>query len=122
MVAETKQFCRECNNMLYPKEDKLEKMLYLACRNCEHFEEAITPTVYTAEYKKSTGKVAMEMAAKEIASDPTLKRISKECSRCNHGVHAVFQPKDNREDEPLSVNYACCRCFKISNSLDGVFS
>lgn len=118
MVVETKQFCRECNNMLYPKEDRLEKMLYLACRNCEHFEEAITPTVYTAEYTKSAGRMVAGAAAKEIAEDPTLKRVSRECSRCNYSVHAVFQTKDNRGDTPLSVNYACCRCFKISNSLD----
>lgn len=118
MVIETKQFCRECNNMLYPKEDKLEKMLYLACRNCEHFEEAVTPVVYVAEYKKSAGKEVIGIGAKEIASDPTLKRVTKECTRCNCLSHAVFQPKDTREDDPLSVNYVCCRCFKLSNSLD----
>ncbi|KAI5167606.1 DNA-directed RNA polymerase II subunit RPB9 [Nematocida sp. ERTm5] len=121
MVVETKQFCRECNNMLYPKEDKLEKMLYLACRNCEHFEEAITPTVYTVEYRKSKGRdVITSSIGKEIAEDPTLRRVEKECTRCSCKVHAVFQKKDERGDEPLSVNYACCRCFKITNSLDGV--
>ncbi|KAH9386496.1 DNA-directed RNA polymerase II subunit RPB9 [Nematocida major] len=118
MVVETKQFCRECNNMLYPKEDKLEKMLYLACRNCEHFEEAISPTVFTAEYKKSAGRAVMGAVVKEMAEDPTLRRINKECTRCSHLVHAVFQTKDNRGDEPLSVNYICCRCFKATNSLD----
>ncbi|KAF7051466.1 hypothetical protein CFC21_059701, partial [Triticum aestivum] len=30
------KFCRECNNILYPKEEKERKLLLFACRNCEH--------------------------------------------------------------------------------------
>ncbi|KFG26486.1 uncharacterized protein NESG_00632, partial [Nematocida ausubeli] len=121
MAVETKQFCRECNNMLYPKEDKLEKMLYLACKNCEHFEESVTPTVYTVEYKKTSREIESGIG-KEIAEDPTLKRIHRKCSRCNCTTHAIFQKKDERGDEPLSVNYVCCKCFKMSNSLDALIN
>nr|XP_023895409.1 DNA-directed RNA polymerases II, IV and V subunit 9A [Quercus suber] len=32
----TMKFCRECNNILYPKEDKDQKILLYACRNCDH--------------------------------------------------------------------------------------
>ncbi|CAI0467069.1 unnamed protein product [Linum tenue] len=32
----TMKFCRECNNILYPKEDREQKMLLYACRNCDH--------------------------------------------------------------------------------------
>ncbi|KAG5559831.1 hypothetical protein RHGRI_003204 [Rhododendron griersonianum] len=32
----TMKFCRECNNILYPKEDKEQKILLYACRNCDH--------------------------------------------------------------------------------------
>uniref|UniRef100_A0A915C2J9 DNA-directed RNA polymerase M/15kDa subunit domain-containing protein n=1 Tax=Parascaris univalens TaxID=6257 RepID=A0A915C2J9_PARUN len=30
------KFCPECNNMLYPKEDKENRQLMYACRNCDH--------------------------------------------------------------------------------------
>ena len=29
------KFCQECNNMLYPKEDKDNRQLLFACRNCD---------------------------------------------------------------------------------------
>lgn len=29
------KFCQECNNMLYPKEDKENRRLLFACRNCD---------------------------------------------------------------------------------------
>ncbi|TVU23579.1 hypothetical protein EJB05_25953, partial [Eragrostis curvula] len=32
----TMKFCRECNNILYPKEDRANKILLFACRNCDH--------------------------------------------------------------------------------------
>ncbi|PWZ28491.1 DNA-directed RNA polymerases II, IV and V subunit 9A [Zea mays] len=32
----TMKFCRECNNILYPKEDRDRRTLFFACRNCEH--------------------------------------------------------------------------------------
>ncbi|KAG6582179.1 DNA-directed RNA polymerases II, IV and V subunit 9A, partial [Cucurbita argyrosperma subsp. argyrosperma] len=32
----TMKFCRECNDILYPKEDRDEKILLYACRNCDH--------------------------------------------------------------------------------------
>jgi hypothetical protein len=40
------QFCQECNNMLYPKEDKENKRLLYACRNCDYSQEADISCVY----------------------------------------------------------------------------
>ena len=34
-------FCVECNNMLYPKENKTEKQLHYVCRNCGYATEGI---------------------------------------------------------------------------------
>ncbi|KAI5188542.1 DNA-directed RNA polymerase II subunit RPB9 [Nematocida sp. AWRm77] len=119
MGRETKQFCRECNNMLYPKEDKQEKTLYLACRNCEHFEEAVSPVVYTVQYASSlTERATLSTSAKDIAADPTYKRVRHiQCTRCGGRVHVVFQTRDIQEESALGVNYVCCVCFKIESSL-----
>ena len=40
------QFCRECNNMLYPKEDKEKRTLMFACRNCPFKQPAKSPCIY----------------------------------------------------------------------------
>lgn len=39
-------FCEECNNMLYPKEDKENKVLLYACRNCTFQAEAENHCIY----------------------------------------------------------------------------
>lgn len=40
------RFCQECNNMLYPKEDKENKLLLYACRNCDFKTEADSYCIY----------------------------------------------------------------------------
>jgi len=115
---ETKQFCRECNNILYPKEDKQEKMLYLACKNCEHFEESVTPVVYSIQYKGGEMKMENNESVRDIANDPTLRRVkTKECTRCKGNLHAVFQMREGQNESALGMNYVCCRCFKIESSV-----
>ena len=39
-------FCIECNNMLYPKEDKENKQLLYACRNCDYKQLADNNCIY----------------------------------------------------------------------------
>jgi DNA-directed RNA polymerase II subunit RPB9 len=114
-MKENKQFCRECNNMLYPKEDKQEKMLYLACRNCEHFEEATNPIVYFTKYKSEGGRSTLSSVARDIANDPTLRRVRRECKECGGAVHVLFQTRDKQEDSALTMTYVCCKCFRFSH-------
>jgi DNA-directed RNA polymerase subunit M/transcription elongation factor TFIIS len=40
------QFCQECNNMLYPREDKINKVLLFQCRNCQYKIQAERPCIY----------------------------------------------------------------------------
>ena len=39
-------FFQECNNMLYPKEDKENKQLLYACRNCDYKQLADNNCIY----------------------------------------------------------------------------
>ncbi|GAU97411.1 hypothetical protein RvY_08717-1 [Ramazzottius varieornatus] len=39
-------FCQECNNMLYPRENKERKVLMYTCRNCDFSQEAGNSCVY----------------------------------------------------------------------------
>ncbi|KAL5140904.1 DNA-directed RNA polymerases II, IV and V subunit 9A [Glycine soja] len=84
------KFCRECNNILYPKEDRDQKVLLFACRNCDHQEVADNFCVYRNEIHHSVGERTQVL--QDVAADPTLPRTkSVRCSQCNHGEAVFFQ-------------------------------
>ncbi|KAM0747150.1 hypothetical protein T439DRAFT_95235 [Meredithblackwellia eburnea MCA 4105] len=64
------EFCDECNNLLYPKEDKVNKVLLYACRNCNYVKETVNPCVF----KHDLIVVARETAGvvEDLETDPTL--------------------------------------------------
>ena len=47
------RFCQECNNMLYPKEDKANKQLVYACRNCDYKQLADNNCIYVIKIRKT---------------------------------------------------------------------
>ncbi|KAH7533804.1 hypothetical protein FEM48_Zijuj04G0170600 [Ziziphus jujuba var. spinosa] len=86
----TMKFCRECNNILYPKEDKERKILLYACRNCDHQEVADNNCVYRNEIHHSVGERTQVLH--DVAGDPTLPRTkASRCALCNHGEAVFFQ-------------------------------
>jgi len=93
-------FCRECNNMLYPKENRVERRLYYACRNCAYSEAApaeMNNRIYVNELKQQ-GTSDLHVT-KELILDPTLRRTKAvKCSRCGHNEAVFFNAADNRLD------------------------
>jgi DNA-directed RNA polymerase II subunit RPB9 len=86
----TMKFCRECNNILYPKEDREQKVLLYACRNCDHQEVADNNCVYRNEVFHSADERTQVL--QDVASDPTLPRTkSVRCAKCQHGEAVFFQ-------------------------------
>ncbi|OAP06559.1 NRPE9A [Arabidopsis thaliana] len=86
----TMKFCRECNNILYPKEDKEQKILLYACRNCDHQEVADNSCVYRNEVHHSVSERTQILT--DVASDPTLPRTKAvRCSKCQHREAVFFQ-------------------------------
>uniref|UniRef100_A0A804JSK4 TFIIS-type domain-containing protein n=1 Tax=Musa acuminata subsp. malaccensis TaxID=214687 RepID=A0A804JSK4_MUSAM len=88
----TMKFCRECNNILYPKEDREQKVLLYACRNCDH---------------------------QDVAADPTLPRTrAVQCAVCNHPEAVFFQvmmpplqllfSATTRGEEGMTLFFVCC--------------
>lgn len=101
------RFCRECNNILHPKEDKEHKELLYACRHCDHQEEADNACVY-----KNIIKVDVEdqlMFNDDVISDPTLMIYrNKQCKQCGVvGNQVVWQHPSVRDDEGLIVYFIC---------------
>ncbi|XP_066357551.1 DNA-directed RNA polymerases II, IV and V subunit 9A-like [Miscanthus floridulus] len=69
----TMRFCRECNNILYPKEHRRNRALYYACRSCDHQEVADSSCVYRNVVDHAAGEFT-QVLFEDVASDPTLPR------------------------------------------------
>ncbi|XP_031264526.1 DNA-directed RNA polymerases II, IV and V subunit 9A [Pistacia vera] len=103
----TMKFCRECNNILYPKEDREQKILLYACRNCDHQEIADNNCVYRNEVQHSVSETTQILNA-DVAADPTLPRTKAvRCSNCNQG-EAVFFQATARGEEGMTLFFVCC--------------
>ncbi|KAF8387743.1 hypothetical protein HHK36_026397 [Tetracentron sinense] len=100
------KFCRECNNILYPKKDKEQKILLYACRNCDHQEVAEINCVYRNEVHHTVGERTQIL--QDVAADPTLPRTKAvRCAQCNHG-EAVFFQATARGEEGMTLFFVCC--------------
>ena len=92
------RFCAECNNMLYPKEDKEGQRLLYACRNCGYTELAENPKVYRHELMTNIGATAG--VVEDIGNDPTLPRSDKECPIVDI-MNVCFSKVNNEEKIPV---------------------
>ncbi|KAM0679059.1 hypothetical protein BDAP_000439 [Binucleata daphniae] len=102
-------FCRECNNILYPKEDPDQHILYLSCRNCEHFEDSPSNIIFQ-KYSQQAVESTMSAHSKDLATDKTLPRTNRvNCLKCNKKNAVYFQTKD-RQEEALTIHFVCCEC------------
>uniref|UniRef100_A0A0E0NNH1 TFIIS-type domain-containing protein n=1 Tax=Oryza rufipogon TaxID=4529 RepID=A0A0E0NNH1_ORYRU len=107
----TMKFCRECNNILYPKEEKDRRLLLFACRNCEHQKQqqqevSESKCVYRNEVAHAAGERTQVL--QDVASDPTLPRTKTvRCAACGHG-EAVFFQATARGEEGMTLFFVCC--------------
>ncbi|EPR79955.1 DNA directed RNA polymerase II 15 kDa subunit [Spraguea lophii 42_110] len=104
-------FCRECNNLLYPKEEKQDNTLYMVCKGCEHFEDAKSMIIY--EEKEKHHKQHIGNLAKEYVNDNTLPIISIICPKCNYDEAVSIEPKGESEDEIFNMIYICKKCINV---------
>mmetsp|Transcript_8711 Transcript_8711/g.12025 ORF Transcript_8711/g.12025 Transcript_8711/m.12025 type:complete len:116 (-) Transcript_8711:190-537(-) len=100
-------FCRECNNMLYPKEDKQSKTLLFQCRNCGHKENASHPRISRNEILQSTDD-QYTVIVHDLASDPTLPRTNARCQKCGFRQAVYFQSLSSKAKESMTLYFVCC--------------
>ncbi|CCE80477.1 Piso0_003594 [Millerozyma farinosa CBS 7064] len=105
------RFCAECNNMLYPKEDKENARLLYSCRNCTYTELAENPKVYRHELITNIGETAG--VVQDIGKDPTLPRSSKLCPNCEARNCVFFQSQQRRKDTSMILFYVCLECKTV---------
>ncbi|CAI5460991.1 unnamed protein product [Closterium sp. Yama58-4] len=100
------KFCRECNNILYPREDRENRVLLYACRNCDHQEAADNNCVYRNEVHHTADERTQIL--QDVTADPTLPRTKAvRCAKCAHG-EAVFFQATSRGEEGMTLFFVCC--------------
>ncbi|TPX47002.1 hypothetical protein SeMB42_g03510 [Synchytrium endobioticum] len=102
------QFCSQCHNLLYPRENREQKTLQLACRNCDYFEESDNPLVYRHIVQHSAVEQSLQKI--DLAQDPTLPRTrSRTCPRCDRNEAVFFQSRSKSSDSMI-LYFACVNC------------
>lgn len=94
------------NNMLYPKEDKENKVLLYACRNCEYKQLADSNCIYVNKIMHEIDELTHIVS--DVISDPTLPRSEDHpCPKCNHREAVFFQAQTRRAEEEMRLYYVC---------------
>nr|XP_046149396.1 DNA-directed RNA polymerase II subunit RPB9-like [Oncorhynchus gorbuscha] len=102
------RFCQECynNNMLYPKEDKENRILLYACRNCDHQQEADNSCIHVNKISHSLSPLSQIIA--DVFQDPTLPQTEDHpCPKCGHKVAVFFQSHSMKAEDVMRVYYVC---------------
>eukprot|EP00658_Telonema_sp_P-2_P009423 TRINITY_DN13526_c0_g1_i9.p1 TRINITY_DN13526_c0_g1~~TRINITY_DN13526_c0_g1_i9.p1 ORF type:complete len:161 (+),score=36.77 TRINITY_DN13526_c0_g1_i9:130-612(+) len=104
-------FCRECNNMLYPRENKEEKKLYMTCKNCGDETPAEEMRVYRNEIKRSAdNSVAPPHAVRDLPKDPALPHSCsalKKCPLCDCHNTVYFTASGAAREQSMALYFVC---------------
>ena len=109
------RFCRECDNMLQPKEKQdgdgsTGGYLIYDCRTCGYSERAkpgdeADNCVYRSEQTKMSDKFLVDV---ECIKDPCLsRRIGRPCKRCGNTLAVTFT---NPSKERMNLIFVCTQC------------
>ncbi|KAF2225094.1 hypothetical protein BDZ85DRAFT_259637 [Elsinoe ampelina] len=107
------RFCKECANMLYPREDKTLGTLTFQCRNCQFSEEVGPVCIYRNELSNTVGETSG--VTQDVASDPTLPHVDRECpnQRCGARDAVFFQSQQRTAETGMRLFYVCCECGHV---------
>ncbi|KAL8611114.1 DNA-directed RNA polymerase II subunit RPB9 [Nucella lapillus] len=100
------KFCKECNNMLYPKEDKENRTLLYACRNCDYQQEADNRCIYVNKIMHEVDELTQIVG--DVVADPTLPRTDDHpCPKCGTKEAVFFQSHSTKAEEGMRLYYVC---------------
>ncbi|KAI9307489.1 DNA-directed RNA polymerase II subunit I [Cunninghamella echinulata] len=100
------KYCIECNNLLYPREDKANRQLMFSCRNCQFEEPADNMRVYRHEIIHGPSEQTMVLT--DLSADPTLPRANLTCPQCSYPEAVYFQSSSRRAETKMTLFYVCC--------------
>ncbi|XP_065578135.1 DNA-directed RNA polymerase II subunit RPB9-like [Artemia franciscana] len=100
------RFCQECNNMLYPREDRENRVLLYACRNCDFRQLADNNCIYVNKIMHEVDELTQIVT--DVIADPTLPRSSEHsCPKCGHRETVFFQAISRRAEDEMRLYYVC---------------
>ncbi|KCV72493.1 hypothetical protein H696_00089 [Fonticula alba] len=105
------RFCSSCNNILYPEEDPINKVLILKCRRQQCTFQTVStdlPVVYTNYISRQAGDQQTEYG--DVTTDPTLPRRSATCELCNMKTTLIFFLASRSPEADFSLIYVCQSC------------
>ncbi|GAB7339959.1 hypothetical protein MBLNU457_6476t1 [Dothideomycetes sp. NU457] len=107
------RFCRECSNMLYPREDREAGTLAFQCRHCNYMEDVGPTCIYRNELSYTVGETSG--VTQDVASDPTLPHADIECPAQGCGGHdaVFFQSQQRTAETGMKLFYVCCECGHV---------
>ena len=102
------KFCPECNNMLYPKEDKQNKQLLYACRNCDYKALAINNCIYINKITTDVNELANINT--DVIEDPAMPRsYDHPCPMCHRREAVFFQSDSVKAEDEMKLYYVCTK-------------
>ena len=100
------RFCPNSNDLLYPKEDRINKKLVYFCRNCDYTIAATENCVHRRTIFHSATEITAVIH--DVRTDPTLPRSKDvQCSLCD-AREAVFFSQTTTEG--MSLFFQCINC------------
>eukprot|EP01061_Rhynchopus_euleeides_P019192 TRINITY_DN31587_c0_g2_i1.p3 TRINITY_DN31587_c0_g2~~TRINITY_DN31587_c0_g2_i1.p3 ORF type:complete len:134 (+),score=47.05 TRINITY_DN31587_c0_g2_i1:83-484(+) len=110
------RFCHQCNNMLYPKDNRREMQLYYRCRRCNKAESVDEPErhcVYKNMIKREINMKILEsvLNLKAYTQDPSLpKTRQRTCQKCNTQDAVFFMNPIQMKDDDIQLYFTCINC------------
>ncbi|KAK2762628.1 hypothetical protein FQN54_000801 [Arachnomyces sp. PD_36] len=108
------KFCRECSNLLYPKEDRVNNTLMFTCRTCHVGEPATSHCVFQNKLHSQVGDTAG--VTTDVGSDPTVGApifctMCGDDIRCSVCKNTIFSTEETSMEslgveEPVEVLFA----------------
>mmetsp|Transcript_15943 Transcript_15943/g.24024 ORF Transcript_15943/g.24024 Transcript_15943/m.24024 type:complete len:116 (+) Transcript_15943:74-421(+) len=107
----TMKFCRECSNLLYPKENIALKKLEYACKLCNYTETNVNNSCVRLHEVVKESSTSLDVIPSELNKDPTLQRSRDvECAECGHNEAVFFQAEQTKRSTALRLIFICCSC------------
>mmetsp|Transcript_36208 Transcript_36208/g.31947 ORF Transcript_36208/g.31947 Transcript_36208/m.31947 type:complete len:119 (-) Transcript_36208:56-412(-) len=113
-------FCDECNNLMFPVEDRSNKKLMFKCKHCSN---KITVRKNQKEYCVYQNYVNQDeetnidaVVNPDVIMDPTLPRTRDyQCPKCQCQEAVFFSAQSKNPDEAMSLVFVCtnaeCKTF-----------
>jgi DNA-directed RNA polymerase subunit M/transcription elongation factor TFIIS len=106
------EFCNNCKNYLFLKEEKYnnQRTLFYYCKNCEFKKECLDNKILFKRYNFDDEKIEdNNYINKYKVHDITLHKKNTKCPKCNQIKKNTYEVK--YLNNSYNLNFICSKCF-----------